>query len=86
MRAKANLPVSLSVSDEKEVRKLFQQIDHDGSGTIEVDEYFLFALDIASAQGQGLESTFDKYDSSGNGTLDANECVVSIKPAMLPIC
>lgn len=39
---------------------LFNSIDNNGNGTIEMDEYFLWTLDVATQQGCGLESLFKK--------------------------
>ena len=69
----------LNATDEEELRQLFDGIDSDKSGTIEMDEYFLWTLDMATAQGCGLESLFRKYDTSGEGMLDANEFALAVE-------
>lgn len=62
------------LQDEAQLRTLFDSIDTDKSGTIEMTEYFLWTLDVASMQGcGGLEAIFKRYDSSGEGVLDAFE-------------
>ena len=68
-----------SAEDKYELRKLFNSIDSNGSGHIEMDEYFLFTLDVAAQQGCGLETIFQKYDTSGEGLLDANEFALAVE-------
>lgn len=66
-------------SDAYEMRRLFDSIDFDKNGTIEMDEYFLWTLEVASAQGCGLELVFRKFDRSGEGVLDANEFALAVE-------
>ena len=63
--------------DDISLRALFDSIDADKSGTIEMDEYFVWTLDVAQSQGCGLETIFKKYDETGNGSLDASEVLSS---------
>jgi hypothetical protein len=70
---------SISVVEEAELRTLFDSIDTDSSGTIEMDEYFVWTLDMAIQQGCGLEAVFAKYDLDGRGTLDANEFSMAVE-------
>lgn len=61
-------------STDQQLVEIFNTVDTDGSGTISMDEYFLFALSIAAQQtGSGIEAIFRKYDKSGEGSLDASE-------------
>lgn len=69
----------LSSGDEAELRALFDAIDVDKSGTIEMDEYFMWTLDVASRQGCGLSLIFKKYDKQGDGCLDANEFALAVE-------
>lgn len=78
-RLRAKTGMDMDADDEGEVRKLFESIDNDKSGTIEMDEYFIFALDVASSMGCGLEVIFQKYDTSGEGHLDANEFASAVE-------
>ena len=59
--------------DKAALRVLFDGMDTDQSGTIEMDEYFLWTLQVASMGGNSLESVFQRYDKSGEGVLDAAE-------------
>lgn len=65
--------------DEAQLFELFNSIDVDGSGTLTQDEYFLWALSVACEQGCGLEPIFRKYDTSGEGQLDASEFALAIE-------
>jgi hypothetical protein len=73
MRKHEGCSAAMKGESEKELRELFDSIDTDGSGSIEMDEYFLWTLDVASAHGTGLEVIFRRYDSNGEGTLDVDE-------------
>ena len=79
LKSKTGLKMTASKSDEKELRTLFESIDNNGSGTIEMDEYFIFALDVARSQGCGLEAIFQKYDKTGEGQLDASEFALAVE-------
>lgn len=62
-----------SLSDA-EVQEIFESADLDGSGTISMDEYFLWTLKVATAQtGTGLEAIFRRFDKTGEGSLDLSE-------------
>ena len=54
---------------------LFERCDLDGSGTISLDEFFMFLLGYVQSQtGVGLDAIFRRYDQKGtDGTLDAAE-------------
>ena len=69
----------LSIEDEDAMHSLFTAIDVNKSGTVEVDEYFLWTLDVASVQGGGLVHIFEKYDNGGEGMLDASEFALAIE-------
>lgn len=61
-------------SSKQQICDIFNSVDADRSGTISMDEYFLFALGIAAQQtGSGIEAIFRRYDKGGEGTLDAAE-------------
>ena len=49
------------------------------SGTIETDEYFVWALGMACQNGGGLEAVFKKYDSDGAGLLDLIEFSLAVE-------
>ena len=70
---------NLDSEEEEELRNLFKSIDGNGNGTIEMDEYFLWSLDMASKQGCGLVAIFQKYDTSGEGVLDASEFALAVE-------
>ena len=69
----------MGIKDEATLRELFESIDTDNSGTIEMDEYFLWTLDVATMHGSGLEAIFKRYDSNGEGTLDASEFAMAVE-------
>lgn len=69
----------INSKDETEIRALFDSIDTDQSGAIELDEYFLWSLDVARRQGCGFHILFSKYDTEGNGCLDASEFALAIE-------
>ena len=80
MRGKHSLSkTELSGDDEASLRELFDSIDIDKSGTLEMDEYFVWSLDVASRQGCGLELVFKKYDVHGDGMLDVNEFALAVE-------
>ena len=59
---------------EDDLRDVFDSVDADKSGDISMEEYFLWTLSIAAEKaGSGLEEMFKRYDSSGEGVLDADE-------------
>ena len=58
-----------SQSSKDEIRAVFESIDHNGSGDISLDEYFLWTLQVAvetSGVG-GLMAIFQHYDKSPGG-------------------
>ena len=78
-RLQAKTGASVSSQEVEQLRNLFDSIDCDKSGTIEMNEYFLFALDVASANGCGIGTMFKKYDKSGEGQLDAEEFAAAVE-------
>ena len=59
---------------ERELREIFDEMDTDKSGTISLDEFFLYTLAAASHNtGSGIEAIFRKYDRNKEGALDAVE-------------
>jgi len=77
--------VDIEVND-RAVRELFDSIDTQGSGTIEMDEYFMWSLTIAKNLGCGLEAIFEHYDTSGEGTLDITEFAFAVEDMGFPTC
>jgi len=63
---------------ESTLQKIFSEMDHDRSGTIEMDEYFIWALGIAGLHGGGLGAVFRKYDQDAKGTLDLIEFALAV--------
>ena len=59
--------------NEASIRELFNAVDADGSGSIAIHEFFLWALQHATQQGCGLQAIFQKYDLDGEGKLDIRE-------------
>ena len=68
----------IGLGEQVELRSLFDSIDTDKSGTLDMGEYFIWTLDLASKNGCGLETIFAKYDVSGEGLLDANEFALAV--------
>ena len=63
-----------SKTPKDQLKKLFEEADADGSGFVTIDEYFLWALNVAKEQSSmGLVSIFQRYDLDNTGTLDAEE-------------
>ena len=84
LRSKTRLPEEdaaerLKSDETRQLRKLFEEIDHDKSGLIEADEYFIWSLDVATRMGCGLEAFFERYDTGGEGTLDAHEFSLAVE-------
>lgn len=68
-------PTRQKASDE-DIQRLFEEVDTDASGTVSMDEYFFWVLGSTVGKpgsGSGIEGLFRKYDSGGEGTLDASE-------------
>ena len=58
----------------KQLKKLFDAVDADESGAITLDEFFIWSLSFIQEQtGAGMAAFFARYDSSGEGVLDARE-------------
>ena len=64
---------------EADLRSAFDSLDVDGSGTISFDEFFLYTLAIADTSGAGLIAIFERYDTSGEGQLDAQEFEMAVE-------
>ena len=71
LRALFGADVTAREMTDAALDRLFSQMDANGSGTIEMEEYFLWTLDTAQAQHCGLEAIFRRYDVNGDGRLDA---------------
>lgn len=70
----AAIPRQVKKKHNKEsIREIFDLCDLDKSGSITMDEYFLFTLSIAESVGSGIEGIFKRYDATGEGTLDSRE-------------
>ena len=66
-----------TTTDDK-VKSLFEACDADGNGSITMNEYFVWIMTLTNeTNGLGLSNTFRKYDSSGNGRLDAAEFLMA---------
>ena len=72
------------IDSPERIRELFDSIDTDHSGVIKMDEYFMWSLSLAKAQGCGLEAIFHRYDKSGEGTLDVNEFALAVEDMGFP--
>jgi hypothetical protein len=75
------------LGDEGELRALFDSIDTDGSGTLGMDEYFIWTLDMAAKQGCGLEAIFRKCaraaDSRRPLQRNLRACSFRVRAALL---
>ena len=78
LKSQGNLSDDIT-DDESSLQELFDSIDTDKSGTIEMDEYFIWTLDVATKQGCGLELIFKKYDTSNDGVLDSSEFALAVE-------
>ena len=65
--------------EEAKFRALFDSIDKDQSGYVDMTEYFLWTLEVATAHGSGLDAIFRRYDKSGEGVLDASEFALAVE-------
>lgn len=63
-----------STATPEELRSLFNSADSNGNGVITLDELFLFTLAFAAEHtGTGFEAIFRRFDTNGEGRLDARE-------------
>lgn len=67
----AELKKSMAI---EQIRDLFESTDADGSGSISMDEFFLWTMSVvAHHTGSGIEAIFRSYDATGEGMLDPAE-------------
>ena len=67
----AELKASMSID---QITELFRSADTDGSGSISMDEFFLWTMSVVCHHtGTGIEAIFRSYDSTGEGLLDPAE-------------
>ena len=79
LRSRTGSIDTIAAKDEQALRELFDSIDGNKNGVVEMDEYFLWTIDMSTKQGCGLESLFKKYDTTGEGLLDANEFALAVE-------
>eukprot|EP00900_Chrysochromulina_parva_P015581 jgi/Chrpa1/24023/Chrysochromulina_OHIO_Genome00006235-RA len=79
LRSRTGSIDTIDAKDEQAFRELFDSIDGNKNGFVEMDEYFLWTIDMSTKQGCGLESLFKKYDTTGEGLLDANEFALAVE-------
>jgi len=79
LRSRTGSIDTIDAKDEQALRELFDSIDGNKNGFVEMDEYFLWTIDMSTKQGCGLESLFKKYDTTGEGLLDANEFALAVE-------
>ena len=66
---------------EKEIKKLIKELDKDGDGTIDVQEFLdkvgkgakRDVIHKALVKRSGIRKAFEKYDKDGNGTITRDE-------------
>ena len=66
---------------EKEIKKFEKELDKDGDGTIDVEEFFTMIhtgprkdlIRKALIQRSGIRKVFQKYDRDGNGIITKDE-------------
>ena len=65
----------LETFSTEQIRGWFDEADRDGSGTLCINEFFMWSLQDASAQfgSKALQSAFERYDRDNTGQLDAME-------------
>merc|ERR1719183_2706211 len=72
--------------DKKQVQDLFDEVDRDGSGQVEFDEYCSMMVKLTGVRKRinareyiakddinHYRQAFDKFDSSGDGTISSKE-------------
>jgi len=65
---------SSSKMSDAELKKLFQQLDLDGSGTVDLAEYVQWALQQALRESKGrVLELFKSWDDDNSGFVDCNE-------------
>ncbi|GKV38630.1 hypothetical protein SLEP1_g55523 [Rubroshorea leprosula] len=57
----------------EEVRKAMAEMDKDGDGFIDQEEFIAFNKESSSNENQELKQAFDMYDLDGDGVITANE-------------
>ena len=58
----------------EQVKKIFHQIDTDGSGTIDYSEFVAASIDRKKMLSKKrLEKVFEMFDTDHSGTITANE-------------
>ena len=72
-------PGSVNALDDAELRSLFDAIDKDQSGSIDMDEYFMWSLEVANQNSAILSALFKRYDKGGEGFLDAEEFALAVE-------
>ena len=66
---------------EKEIKKFEKELDTDGNGTIDIEEFFTMIhsgprrdlIRKALIQRSGIRKVFQKYDRDGNGVITRDE-------------
>ena len=68
--------------EEETIRELFDAADYDHNGAISRDEFFFWTLTWAkesSGVALTLESSFKKFDSTGDGQLNLHEFTLAVE-------
>ena len=64
---------------EASLRDWFSMLDTDGSGKVDMSEFFLFTVQTAAWRaGTGISALFNTYDQDGSGQLDKAEFTRSL--------
>jgi len=60
--------------DDEEVKRMFKEIDADGSGTIEYSEFLMATMNESALLSQEkLKAAFKMFDKDGSGTISKDE-------------
>jgi len=60
--------------DDEEVKRMFKEIDADGSGTIEYSEFLMATMNESALVSQEkLRAAFKMFDKDGSGTISKDE-------------